>query len=955
MSIPGLNPSSPPVQVPAPNPPQNPPPRPGSPTLRNRPTQHDRQAEEDTASGSGLKRGRSAEADEGGMDIETSSEPAFKRRRGESAPATPELLHRLIEAADEDGMRALIQQAPQLLNECDPQSIFKGLTPLCYAAERGLEAMVRCLVDCNASVHHLSLSSMTPLMVACRRGHLSVAQALHQHGANLDATDANGDNCLHYTANHGRDAVAAWLLAQHMSVNEPNQHGWTALMCACAMGHLSFAQMLRQHRASLDAKDRNGANCLHWAAQNGCDAVVAWLLAQNIYVDEPNKHGWTALMCACRSGHLSVAQMLRQNDASLDAKDIKGKNCLHWAANHGRDAVVAWLLREGMGVDAPTQGGITALMCACAMGHLSVAKVLHQHRANLAAKDDHGRNCLHHAAAFGRTEIVAWLLAQNMSVDEPTPIGVTALIAACGRGHLSVAQMLRQNGANLDDKDIKGNNCLHYTANQGHEAVVAWLLREGMGVDAPTPDGITALMCALRSGHLSVAQILWQHGANLSATDTLGVSALHVGVQQGHITVVTWLLDKNVPVDDAVKMETPLSMAFNKLNWTMMALLIERGAKLDRLNRHDKHIGDEIFTQAMKHDRYDVLLQLIRRNWPFPKDWDALSTRNSSDNSSGDVDVAAMRNRFALIHDLDRVFGRMVAPLGAATEDDFIEPAWLLPEKRSDRQSFIEIYLNHFLAADEEISGQSISHLEISSHPLFSYVIHDQLTRHPRNFTKLLHALAGTGRVMPASHSQKVSLFKLQAIQRAWQSNRPFQDKHLSPATLSIIDNVLKRQLETLLLATEEYFLKDLSKFPETLERLCKKYIRFGGDFDAAGFTKALAKKGIYAVNADRLTELVNKVWEEIRLKPMDLPPVTTIGQVYSLSQPQVMARLLPQINKAVLEGPEEWILPGFAKGMATLQQEDMDIYADQIFGQWRQMWAALGVVLPEVVMSQQS
>jgi hypothetical protein len=496
---------------------------------------------------------------------------------------------------------------------------------------------------------------------------------------------------------------------------------------------------------------------------------------------------------------------------------------------------------------------------------------------------------------------------------------------------------------------------LYWAADHGRDAVVAWLLREGMGVDAPTPDGITALMCALRSGHLSVAQILWQHGANLSATDTLGGSALHVGVHQGHITVVTWLLDKNVPVDAAVKTETPLSMAFNKLNWTMMALLIERGAKLDRLNGHDKQIGDEIFTQAMKHDRYDVLLQLIRRNWPFPKDWDALPTRNSSDDSSGDVDVAAMRNRFALVHDLDRVFGRMVAPLDAATEDDFIEPAWLLPETRSDRQSFIESYLNHLLVADQEMSGQPISRLEISSHPLFSYVIHDQLTRHPRNFTKLLHALAGTGRVMPASHSQKVSLFKLQAIQRAWQSNRPFQDKHLSPATLSIIDNVLKRQLETLLLATEEYFLKDLSKFPETLKRLCEKYIRFGGDFDAAGFTKALAKQGIYAVNADRLTELVKKVWKEVRLKPMDLPPVTTIGQVYSLSQPQVMARLLPQINKAVLEGPKEWILPGFAKGMATLQQEDMDIYADQIFGQWRQMWAALGVVLPEVVMSQQS
>ena len=91
-----------------------------------------------------------------------------------------------------------------------------------------------------------------------------------------------------------------------------------------------------------------------------------------------------------------------------------------------------------------------------------------------------------------------------------------------------------------------------------------------------------------------------------------------------------------------------------------------------------------------------------------------------------------------------------------------------------------------------------------------------------------------------------------------------------------------------------------------------------------------------------------------MRLKPMDLPPMATIGQVCGLSESQVMERLFTQINKAVLEDPEEWILPGFAKGLATLQQKDQEIYADQIFGQWRQMWSALGVVLPEVVMSQQ-
>lgn len=155
-------------------------------------------------------------------------------------------------------------------------------------------------------------------------------------------------------------------------------------------------------------------------------------------------------------------------------------------------------------------------------------------------------------------------------------------------------------------------------------------------------------------------------------------------------------------------------------------------------------------------------------------------------------------------------------------------------------------------------------------------------------------------------------------------------------------------------MATEAYFLNDLAQFPETLKVLCKKYIRLGGDFDAAGFSKALTKQGIYRVNADRMTELVKNVWKEVRLEPMDLPPMASIGRVYGLGESQVMERLFTQINKAVLEDPEEWILPGFATGMATLQQEDQETYADQIFGQWRQMWSALGVVLPEVVMSQQ-
>ena len=75
MSIPGLNPSVPPAQDPPPVPPQIVAPRPGSPTLRNRPARQGDAGQEDASSERGLKRGLPAEAEEAGMDIESSTEP----------------------------------------------------------------------------------------------------------------------------------------------------------------------------------------------------------------------------------------------------------------------------------------------------------------------------------------------------------------------------------------------------------------------------------------------------------------------------------------------------------------------------------------------------------------------------------------------------------------------------------------------------------------------------------------------------------------------------------------------------------------------------------------------------------------------------------------------------------------------------------------------------------------
>jgi hypothetical protein len=63
---------------------------------------------------------------------------------------------------------------------------------------------------------------------------------------------------------------------------------------------------------------------------------------------------------------------------------------------------------------------------------------------------------------------------------------------------------------------------------------------------------------------------------------------------------------------------------------------------------------------------------------------------------------------------------------------------------------------------------------------------------------------------------------------------------------------------------------------------------------------------------------------------------------------------LSAELKKPLNHPPDASVLPGFADGLAGLEQKDQDIYAEQIFGQWRLLSAALGVVLPGPFASQQ-
>jgi hypothetical protein len=230
--------------------------------------------------------------------------------------------------------------------------------------------------------------------------------------------------------------------------------------------------------------------------------------------------------------------------------------------------------------------------------------------------------------------------------------------------------------------------------------------------------------------------------------------------------------------------------------------------------------------------------------------------------------------------------------------DQLLDPTWLSPEKKSDRQEFIDNYQNLFFLTDSNASNQSISETALSSHALFSYTIHDHLKPQQGEFSNLLQALVGKGKPINTSHKKKILWFKLEALKTA-QITQPFQNKNLLPATENIICNVLTRQLDALRLAAQEYFFDEQANFSEVFKKLCEKFHYKVSDFDIIELNEAFAAQALGCM-------------KELNLEPSKINRnggSIAIGHPLGASGTRILTTLIHQMKKD----------PSLKKGLATM------------------------------------
>jgi ankyrin repeat protein len=140
-----------------------------------------------------------------------------------------------------------------------------NVTALMYAAENGLDDVVRALLAKGAPANQRNENGVTPLAVVAANDHKTIIELLIAGGADVNARTAKGRTPLILARWH---EVAELLITSGADVNAADHEGWTALMFAAERGNDEIAKSLLNHGADIKKVNEDGDTALTIAEKN---------------------------------------------------------------------------------------------------------------------------------------------------------------------------------------------------------------------------------------------------------------------------------------------------------------------------------------------------------------------------------------------------------------------------------------------------------------------------------------------------------------------------------------------------------------------------------------------------------------------------------------------------------------------------------------------------------------
>lgn len=228
-----------------------------------------------------------------------------------------------------------------------------GWTPLCHAASKGYEAIVRLLLDTsNVDADPKDTNGRTPLSLAAENGHETIVKLLIGVAeVEVDYKDKSGRTPLSWAVSLGHIAVVKCLLeTARVNVDSQDSKGRTPFSYAAESGQESMVLLLlRTGKFDVNSRDFQNRSALSWAAERGFERIVRLLLdIDNVEVDTKDASGRTPLSWAAEKNSEPVVRLLlNSGKVDVDPRDSRGRTPLSWAAERGSVPILCMLLNTG--------------------------------------------------------------------------------------------------------------------------------------------------------------------------------------------------------------------------------------------------------------------------------------------------------------------------------------------------------------------------------------------------------------------------------------------------------------------------------------------------------------------------------------------------------------------------------------------------------------------------------